>query len=155
MLDKDAPGYAPEDLTSPKAEGGQMPKYKDYIRSVVCQYCGNQANLVMGDKIYPHRKDLFTKKFYICESCQAWVGTHRDGTPLGRLANKELRLLKKKAHDSFDPLWRYGAKNRQQAYRWLAKEMNLSREQCHIGMFNEEQCKKVIEICREKTGVGY
>ncbi|MFB5268120.1 zinc-finger-containing protein [Paenibacillus enshidis] len=37
----------------------------------------------------------------------AYVGVH-DGTdiPLGRLANRELRELKKQCHALFDPVWK-------------------------------------------------
>jgi len=57
-----------------------------------CDYCQQQAKLVTGDIIYPHRPDLYSKKIWHCEPCRAWVGTHK-GTvkPLGRLANAELR----------------------------------------------------------------
>lgn len=36
---------------------------------------------------------------------------------------------------------------RGEAYRRLAKAMQLEREDCHIAMFNLEQCKTVIQLC--------
>lgn len=41
-----------------------------------CPYCGNPAQFVTGEVIYPHRKDLHDKKFYACPPCDAYVGCH-------------------------------------------------------------------------------
>lgn len=30
----------------------------------------------------------------------------------------------------------------------LAKAMDISVENCHIGVFNEDQCRKVIQLCK-------
>lgn len=118
---------------------------------MICDYCNNKAELVGGDVIYPHRPDLRGLKFYYCADCSAWVGCHRGTTkPLGRLANTELRLAKQSAHVAFDTLWKRttpaGSFDRSSAYTWLAQQLGIKREDCHIGMFDEEQCRRV-EIC--------
>lgn len=100
-----------------------------------------------GDIIYPHRPDLSDKKFWRCEPCSAYVGCHRDGKPLGRLADAELRGLKMKAHEAFDPMWKRGIMDRNEAYRWLAGKMGISKRKCHIGMFTPDQCREVVRIC--------
>jgi hypothetical protein len=69
--------------------------------------------------------------------------------PLGRLSNAEGRMLKVAAHASFDPLWKNGLKSRSAAYAWLAKQLGIAVEDCHIGQFDEAQCRRVVEICRE------
>lgn len=114
----------------------------------VCPYCHQASVRVGGLKLYPHREDLASKTFYLCEPCDAYVGTHK-GTnkALGTLANKVLREQRKLAHATFDPLWRDGLYGRGEAYRRLAKAMQLEREDCHIAMFNLEQCKTVIQLC--------
>lgn len=98
---------------------------------------------------------------YECSPCQAWVSCHKGTTtPLGRLANKELRGLKMDAHAAFDRIWqgRYARKHGQDPgytkgmarggrYKRLAELMEMSRETCHIGMMDEDQCRKVVEIC--------
>lgn len=122
--------------------------------NVICTYCGRDAALVTGWAIYPHRRDLEHKIFYLCKPCEAWVGVH-DGTekPLGRLANKELRFWKQRAHSVFDPMWKL--KNRRsnrkdargKAYKWLAERLGVDPDGCHIGQFDIEQCKRVVEIC--------
>lgn len=89
---------------------------------------------------------------YICKDCDAYVGVHEGtDTALGRLSNKELRSAKIKAHAAFDQIFRDGiinkiwkeffpnTSNRKKAYKWLAKQMNLSEESCHIGMFDVDE----------------
>lgn len=88
---------------------------------------------------------------YLCRPCDAYVGVHKGSdTPLGRLANAELRYWKKRAHAAFNPLWQYGRfkHRRNAAYAWLSEELQLSREQTHIGMFDVDLCKKVIEAVK-------
>lgn len=123
-----------------------------------CPYCNDAAQLVSGNAIYPHRPDLYHLRFWQCASCEAYVGCHR-GTerPLGRLANAELRLAKQQAHAAFDPLWKfhtwgdgYQTMTRNAAYGWLADQLGIARAGCHIGMFDVEQCQRVVEVCSEK-----
>ncbi len=126
------------------------------MNPVICSYCDNKAILVTGKVIYPHRPDLATKKFWNCIPCKAYVGCHpvsnhhkTDDVPLGRLANAELRKLKSQAHAAFDPKWRSGMMTRKEAYGILADRLGIKRKDCHIGMFEEETCLKVVEISGE------
>ena len=114
----------------------------------ICPYCGNGAKLAKGDVVYGGRADLASLWFWRCVPCSAWVGTHR-GTkePLGRLANGELRTAKRRAHWAFDSLWQKGSMSRGQAYKWLAEELGLDVEECHIGEFNLARCHQVIQVC--------
>lgn len=117
----------------------------------ICLYCQQPAKLVSGEAIYEHRPDLWNLSFWSCGPCKAWTGCHK-GTdrPLGRLADNELRALKSRAHAAFDPLWKWGSFDRQGAYLWLSKKLNVPLEHCHIGMFDAEQCRKVIAISFEE-----
>jgi hypothetical protein len=125
------------------------------MTDVICPYCTSAAALVRGKAIYPHRPDLNSKFFYRCEPCQAWVGCHPGTkTPLGRLANAELRAWKSKAHAAFDPVWRremsFGVKKhtaRGAGYSWLAEQLGIEHSDCHIGMMDVAQCRRVVEIC--------
>ncbi|NNH76443.1 hypothetical protein HLH17_01825 [Acinetobacter sp. ANC 5380] len=110
----------------------------------VCPYCSNQSNYISS------------KSIYRCDPCDAQVGVHKDTTiPLGTMANKELRAMRKKAHSYLDPLWRYKAasqniakmKARKAAYEWLAKKMEIHVDDCHVGQFDTEQCQQVIQHC--------
>lgn len=119
------------------------------MKPVTCPYCSNAAKLVTGQVIYPHRPDLYDRKFYQCSPCDAWVGVHI-GTdkPLGRLANAELRKAKMAAHAVFDPTWKGKTpkgKARKAAYRELADQFGI-RGHIHIGEMDVDQCKRVVEL---------
>jgi hypothetical protein len=117
--------------------------------TVVCDYCGNGAQLVTGREVYPHRPDLYAKQFYQCKPCDAMVGCHPGTTKaLGRLANAELRRAKIYAHAAFDPIWKSGCKKRSSAYAWLADQLGINHQDCHIGMFDVDMCMRVVEVCR-------
>lgn len=123
---------------------------------VTCPYCQQNTEFVSSAVVY-HGRDY--GMIYLCRDCRAWVGVHKGtSNPLGRLADAELREWKKKAHAAFDPTWVRRVKHgkgkgraRQQAYGWLAEALGIPREQCHIGMFDVEMCKKVVEICLGAT----
>lgn len=123
------------------------------MKRVKCDYCGDNAVLVNGETIYPHRKDLYNLQFWQCQPCSAFVGCHKnsDAKPLGRLANADLRRAKKDAHAAFDPLWKSGKKTRKEAYRWLSQRLEISGELCHIGMFDIFMCHMVMKVCRDLT----
>ena len=118
---------------------------------VRCPYCGREPEMVSGDVIYPHRTDLHAMTFFRCAPCGAHVGCHPGTiTPLGRLANAELRLAKQRAHAAFDPLWQYGGPmTRRKAYQWLQRALGLSASECHIGMFDVAQCRRVVDVVNE------
>lgn len=123
-----------------------------------CPYCGADAELVTGDMIYPHRPDLHSKNFWRCAPCRAWVGCHGSSeNALGRLANAELRAWKARAHAAFDPLWQRKMKResiskkkaRGAGYAWLGRQLGVGADECHIGLFDIETCKRVVEICTQ------
>lgn len=124
--------------------------------TVTCPYCHQPAPLVSGLQVYPLRRDLWAKKFYQCKACDAMVGCHPpalgdgrggigDGTvPLGQLANAALRRARQAAHDAFDPIWKTRRMRRRDAYAWLARQLLLRVEDCHIGHFDEQRCAQVV-----------
>lgn len=132
------------------------------LKKVFCDYCHQEAELVTSAEIY-HGVDYGTM-CYRCVPCGAHVGCHKGTTePLGRLANAELRIWKRKVHALFDPLWNKKLEVRRQQrgsfypkaqargsmYYWLARKLNIPREHCHIGMFDVETCKRAVSICEE------
>jgi len=121
----------------------------------ICPYCTATSEHVGGDVIYPRRPDLAEKKFWICKPCNAYVGCHK-GTPepLGRLADAELRQAKMDAHEAFDALWSNGEMKRGAAYRWLAEKLGIAIEKCHIGMFDIDTCRKVVEVVASRGGTA-
>lgn len=116
-----------------------------------CPYCVQDIKLVMGKEIYPERPDLYKKKYWLCKPCEAYVGCYGNtDRPLGRLAKAQLRVLKIKAHHALDALWEDGHMCRTHAYLWLAKQLGIAENACHIGMFSTQMCKEVIALCNEK-----
>lgn len=119
-------------------------------KTVYCDYCGRRAEYVDSKIIYGKSYGMI----YLCRNCMAYVGVHKGtSTPLGRLANAELRHWKMHAHAVFDPLWQYGRfkGRRNAAYAWLSQQMGLPIQRTHIGMFDVQQCKQVVEICRKEN----
>lgn len=124
------------------------------MQTVICPYCDKPAPLVTGKQVYPYRRDLWKKKFYLCRGCDAYVGCHpKSERPLGVPANKALRKLRRAAHDAFDPLWRHRMRvfhKRSHAYKWLAESLFIKTSDCHIGQFNEQQCEDTIRHCKNR-----
>lgn len=93
---------------------------------------------------------------YHCSDCDAYVGVHKNtDRALGRLANKELREAKKLAHRHFDSLWKRAVDKgrskkeaRGAAYQWLSDQLGTPKEYTHIGMFDIDLCKRVVEVCK-------
>ena len=112
--------------------------------TVFCNYCGKPAEFVDSIIVYGSSYGMI----WFCKDCNAWVGVHKGtSTPLGTLANAELRAYRRKAHGLFDRIWRRRWMSRGKAYAWLSEQMGLTREETHIGMFNAEQCRIVIDLC--------
>ena len=121
----------------------------------VCPYCNNQTKFIDSEIIYGVSYGMV----YFCSPCDAYVGVHK-GTDkaLGRLADKNLRKFKKRAHYFFDqiaktdlinkvsPEFIKDISNRGKAYLWLSQQLNIPIDECHIGMFDEDMCRKVIDV---------
>lgn len=116
-------------------------------QGLLCPYCLNLTEYVDSSIIYGKSYGMI----YLCKRCDAWVGVHRGTSKaLGRLANKTLRFWKKETHKYFDNIWmrKKCAGARVQGYKWLASQLGINSDQCHIGMFDINLCKKAIEACK-------
>jgi hypothetical protein len=119
---------------------------------VHCDYCGRRAEFVDSKAVYGKSYGMI----YLCRACGAYVGTHPgSSTPLGRLANAQLRKWKRAAHEAFDPLWKSKLFTRYDAYIWLAEKMRLPLEKTHIGMFDVPECKQVIKLSKRYMEGGF
>ena len=119
---------------------------------VICPYCKQPAKLVPSSRIYGDR-DKNYGMFWHCEKDDAYVGTHKnskDHIPLGRLANRELRRWKQNAHAMFDPLWQSKKMTRGEAYAFMQRIMGMTQDEAHIGKFDVQQCKKLVDLLRPK-----
>jgi len=113
-----------------------------------CLYCETEAIFVSSKEFYG--KDYKTN-IYSCVPCDAYVGTHGNSeTPLGTMANSELRECRKKAHLHFDKFWKSREMSRSEAYKWMANQMGLGAKGAHIAMFDVGKCEILInKIKRE------
>lgn len=119
-----------------------------------CIECGSATALVTGEAIYPHRPDLYSKKFWLCE-CGAYCGCHGvTERPLGNPCGSATRHARMAAHRVFDPIWKSREMGRREAYTWLSEMMGLAPEQTHIGMFTRDQALEVVRHCRERRRVA-
>lgn len=97
--------------------------------------------------------------FYGCPrwpECDVKIGCHPGtDTPLGIPGDAETRQARIRAHDAFDTLWKGdGARmSRGRAYRWLADELGLDPNDCHIGHFDAETCGRVVDLVEEFDGL--
>lgn len=125
-----------------------------------CPDCQGKVTLHQrSDHVY--RRDY--GPIWQCKECKAYVGCHKGTTePLGRVADAGLRRAKNAAHKAFDPLWERKIrtqgvakkKARSAGYAWLAEQLGVHGDHCHIGMFDEAMCQKVVEVCAPYNGAA-
>ena len=86
----------------------------------ICRYCGGKIIKSKTHVLYGKGNETI----YLCTMCNAYVGCY-PGTdkPMG---------------------W-----TRSAAYRWLAKSLQVSEENAHIGMMEMDDCERVIRLCRD------
>lgn len=123
----------------------------EVIRAEACPYCGNKPEFVDSAAIYGRSYGMI----YLCRPCDAYVGVHNGSNkPKGRLANAELRDMKKQAHADFDRLWKEFGMTRKEAYAWLTAELEIVPEHTHIGMFNCRMCQLTMDVIQLARDVG-
>lgn len=111
-----------------------------------CPYCGAPVVFRSAEGIY--KENHLDAMLYVCSKypkCDAYVRVHA-GTkiPVGSLANKELRHLRRIAHQYFDQLYLTGLMTKDAAYQWLSDLLCTPPSEAHIGYLGEYYCKEVI-----------
>jgi len=127
-------------------------KQQFYFNASHCPYCREETVFVDSIEVYRESYGMI----HLCRPCKAWVNVHTGSDQAyGFVAKKELRDLRHAAHGYFDPLWQkkaaQGTKRKvaqAKAREWLAKELGIDIVECHMGMFDNKQCLKVIELCK-------
>lgn len=85
---------------------------------------------------------------WYCKDCDAYVGCHNNTkTPLGIMANRELREWRIKAHAAIDPLWKTGFMTRKEVYALLEGYFG---KPIHMGESTIEICQLVIAYVEQK-----
>lgn len=109
-----------------------------------------EAVRVTGERIYPHRPDLYEKVFYLCQACRNYVGTHADGRPLGTIPTPEIRKARNRVHATIDPLWKERKVKRGKLYAIIRKHFGLT--EYHTAEINTvEFAEQVIEFAKSLT----
>lgn len=84
---------------------------------------------------------------WFCQDCRASVGCHvNTAYPLGRMADRKTKELRKKAHEVFDRLWKSELVTRDRAYIWLAHELKIDPATCHIAWLSKDQLKLAMQL---------
>jgi hypothetical protein len=94
------------------------------LNGSICPYCGKPTEFVDSACIYGRSYGMI----YLCRPCHAFVGVHK-GTDI-----------------ALDLLWKTGQMTRHEAYRWLAEGLEKAVKDAHIGMFDENECKTVVNM---------
>lgn len=125
------------------------------LEGPACPYCGEKSILRPASYIYTGRPDI-EKNMWVCKNypeCDSYVGTHGHGAwqnfPMGILANRGLRDLKKRCHTLFDHQWKARKVPRGRMYVWLQITMGLSEPDAHIGELDRKQCERLLIMLEE------
>lgn len=127
-----------------------------------------------------HREPMVLRRsqwgpFYACPKwpeCDITAGVHRDGRLKSTPADAETKAVRIRAHQVFDQLWLHADEGtgawklkepertrairrirkaaRTRAYEWLAKQLGIPVEECHIGMMDKATCERVIELVEKR-----
>ena len=118
---------------------------------VTCPYCGGMAVLREGKYVYGDRSR--GERLYVCcnyPKCDSYVGVHEGtNTPMGTLANAELRNKRIRAHKLFDSIWKNNLMTKKEAYRWMEYFMGLPKDEGHIAKCSDYRCEELMKKCRE------
>lgn len=111
-----------------------------------CPYCSHEVVLTSNKEIYG--QEYGNGKCYLCHNCGASVGTHNGprNRPLGILATKEMKVLKKACHDLFDIPWKTRKISRGRCYSIMAEKLGIETNDCHFGHFETPRLLKSLEI---------
>lgn len=151
-------------LFTPPPKEGELPAVEDVtmgeepcglgfpgeVQGMLCPECKSSATMQLRQSKHG--------LFYGCENwptCTATLGAHQDGRPKGIPGDKPTRKARVFAHRIFDRLWkkegeRPGRMTRSQAYAWMQKAMKLTASEVHIGMFDIEECRKLVHLVQKK-----
>lgn len=114
-------------------------------KTLTCNYCNGECEWVSNKEVYG-KKYGKSHMIWLCRDCDAYVGCHNNSkNPMGTLANRKLRQLRKDAKNLFISKCLNG--NRQYNYdRYceIASLLNKKMSKTHFAMFNEEDCQKII-----------
>ncbi|WP_374347981.1 zinc-finger-containing protein [Chitinimonas sp.] len=116
-----------------------------------CPYCGQRTQLLTFQEVHPNLTSTHPRLYYRCTPCDAHISCDPQTLkPLGRLANPELRRIKRRLHYAFDALWKgpQSTLSRSAAHHLLAQLLAVSPEACSISWFDIAQCERALQVLR-------
>jgi len=121
------------------------PLQQKILNAEICPYCSSGTKVISEKDVYG--KIYKNRPIYACErfpACDSYVGSWEDHTPMGRLANLQLRKYRNYAHKNFDKLFKDGIMTRDEAYENLSIYLKTPPEVTHIAMFQEHTLRLVV-----------
>lgn len=123
-------------LNLPKKEFDteKISEVKHYVGIFNSLFC-TKIKLIDVGLTYEQLRQTFSSK-------DQWIRSEED--------EKYLKELRSVTHYYLDSLWNgkaeeYGIKmKRSEVYSWLARSLNLTKDKCHVAIFNEVQCVKTL-----------
>jgi len=118
-------------------------------RELYCPYCGRKAKMVTRDFVYGENARDKDEFMYICSGgCDAYVYCHNGTTkPMGKLANKELRQARIKAHKTMTIILNNGFMTKGELYKYLDVKMIAGRH-FHIAESDLYNCNEAIRVMK-------
>ena len=105
-----------------------------------------EARLTSGREIYSQRKDLSQIPFWVCDTCNNYVGCHHKSSkplqPLGCIPTAEIKKWRSILHTIIDPLWQGKDKQeRKTVYRKISTFLGYEYHSAEIR--SVEEAKKI------------
>lgn len=91
-----------------------------------------ECDVVGGDVIYPHRADLYDKKFVQCPICNNYTGLYPGEYPT--LPTEHVRQCRYAAHRALDKIWQ-DRKAKKAFYKYMSKIYN---REFHWGLVRDD-----------------
>ena len=112
---------------------------------IYCVGCDEKVvpRITDGKEIYPHRPDLYEKKFLKCDSCGNYKAFNGKDKPT-LIPTPELRKARREIHAILDPLWQSGKIKRGQAYAYISHRIGYPYHNEELK--NIEEARKAYQI---------
>lgn len=118
----------------------------------MCPYCGGSVILTVNAEVYG--KNYGTWPYiYLCKVCEAFTSLHHlTDLPYGTLADKATRELRKKVAELFDTYHILTSSKRKDVIFVLSVALNIPEDHCKWRWFDEDTCKKAINLLSRSIG---
>ncbi len=124
---------------------------------IYCCNCEKESvcSPVTGHNVYKGRPDLYHLKFFRCNGCGKYVGTHKgSGLPLGVIPTAGMRAKRSQLHSLLDPIWRNGRVGRKNLYFEISKRLG---KEFYVGETRSkgeiDEAMDVVRAIRKELGM--